>query len=615
MKKALLVTLLATMLICVFALCVSATGFESSFTSEVTKYYAEDGQTELTPDWADLSDKNATAVLKKADETYIRIPLYYIYQTNKSTELRHEIRTSKGSAGFRYDWIKEQLGEEFTHDNLVALDIPEGIIKTSGLNNYKALKEVVFPLTATSFPKSEKHPALEKVFAKQKMEANGTITGITSVSDYAFKSVATLQYFKLELDYATYVGANAFLGCAVKELRFEGPFTGIGGSPFGSCKQLETVYINNTSGNIYVCDQGFKGSSALKSVKTNGISFNNYTFENVNALTNGGLELVATNTGDVGYMAFKNATNFSSITLTGVTSIGGSAFLNCTNLKSIDISGPITSIDNNIFSGSKNIESAIIRVIGNTFSDQTSVGGVNSIVSKANYEGDKDAYATGNHIIYGYTVCDLTYNGVHLEDNNPCVINCTRCGTTGVAEENPVHKEASVIEYASYDKVGTITTTCQNEGCKHKAVTEAPALFEAIGYSVPEDIDKGGIVIGYIVNHSAVAEYEKNTGKTVNYGVYAVAQKNLGENDIFDENGNVADGVVDAKVEKNAYVSFEFKIVGFNDDTKDSKLAMGAYVAVTKGETTEYSYIQLGTPAEGAKYAFTSYAEYLKSFS
>ena len=147
------------------------------------------------------------------------------------------------------------------------------------------------------------------------------------------------------------------------------------------------------------------------------------------------------------------------------------------------------------------------------------------------------------------------------------------------------------------------------------AVTEAPALFEAIGYSVPEDIDKGGIVIGYIVNHSAVAEYEKNTGKTVNYGVYAVAQDKLGENDIFDENGNVADGVVDAKVEKNAYVSFEFKIVGFNDDTKDEKLALGAYVAVTKDKVTEYSYIQLGTPAEGAKYAFTSYTEYLASLS
>ena len=181
MKKALLVALLATMLVLVFALCVSAAGFVSSFTTDVTEIGTG-------PDWADLSDKNATAVLKKADETYVRIPLYYIYQANKSTELRHEIRTKTGSTGFRYDWINEQLDEEFTHANLVALDIPEGIKTTSGLNTYSALKEVVFPLTATGFPKSENHPALEKVFAKQLREADGTVKGITTVSSYAFKN-------------------------------------------------------------------------------------------------------------------------------------------------------------------------------------------------------------------------------------------------------------------------------------------------------------------------------------------------------------------------------------------------------------------------------------------
>ena len=69
--------------------------------------------------------------------------------------------------------------------------------------------------------------------------------------------------------------------------------------------------------------------------------------------------------------------------------------------------------------------------------------------------------------------------------------------------------------------------------------------------------------------HQASAASAAGAEPSVNYGVYAVAQDKLGENDIFDENGNVADGVVDAKVEKNAYVSFEFKIVGFNDDTKD----------------------------------------------
>ena len=34
---------------------------------------------------------------------------------------------------------------------------------------------------------------------------------------------------------------------------------------------------------------------------------------------------------------------------------------------------------------------------------------------------------------------------------------------------------------------------------------------------------------------------------------------------------------------------------------------MGAYVAVTEGETTEYSILQSGTPNENEKYCFVSY--------
>ena len=34
---------------------------------------------------------------------------------------------------------------------------------------------------------------------------------------------------------------------------------------------------------------------------------------------------------------------------------------------------------------------------------------------------------------------------------------------------------------------------------------------------------------------------------------------------------------------------------------------MGAYVAVSDGKTTEYSYIQDGAPIVGEKYSFVSY--------
>ena len=47
-------------------------------------------------------------------------------------------------------------------------------------------------------------------------------------------------------------------------------------------------------------------------------------------------------------------------------------------------------------------------------------------------------------------------------------------------------------------------------------------------------------------------------------------------------------------------LSFAF----YEDEHKDIKLAMGAYVAVTDGEITEYSYMQGGKLNENEKYCF-----------
>ena len=51
-------------------------------------------------------------------------------------------------------------------------------------------------------------------------------------------------------------------------------------------------------------------------------------------------------------------------------------------------------------------------------------------------------------------------------------------------------------------------------------------------------------------------------------------------------------------------------MVGVTDGengNKNSPFAMGAYVEVTDGEETTYSYIQAGTPLEGEKYFFTTF--------
>lgn len=343
-KRILLTALFVVMLVCALSFAISASDFKSSYTENVTKFYDADGA-ELMPDWVDLDDKNATAVIKLASEEIVRVPLYYIYQ-EKGTELRHEIRTSDSSSGFRYEWVRAQLekagklqaDEVISHASLVALEIPEGTKTTSSLSNYTALEEVVFPLTATGFPKSENNATIKRVFARQELASDGTIKGITTIADYTFKNAKKLEYFKLELDYVTYVGGNAFLNCAVTELYFEGPFTGMGGAAFSGCTQLHTIVVNNTSDTVVsIGSQAFKGAKKLTSVTLNGFSLPDYTFEDVNGLK-GGLTIKLTNVTTFGNMPFKNASNLEHIEITGpITNFGSSTFLGCHNLSTVKV--------------------------------------------------------------------------------------------------------------------------------------------------------------------------------------------------------------------------------------------------------------------------------------
>ena len=96
-KRIFLITLMVALFVCLFAISTSAADmFESDYTEKITKFYDTDGTTELLPDWCNLADKDATAVIKKADGEAIRIPLYYIYQAN-GTSFYGDIRDTSNT--------------------------------------------------------------------------------------------------------------------------------------------------------------------------------------------------------------------------------------------------------------------------------------------------------------------------------------------------------------------------------------------------------------------------------------------------------------------------------------------------------------------------------------
>ena len=176
-----------------------------------------------------------------------------------------------------------------------------------------------------------------------------------------------------------------------------------------------------------------------------------------------------------------------------------------------------------------------------------------------------------------------------------------------------IHNKTETVSYANgYSNVGVQTTICTNEGCTYSEAVEAPALFTCLGYSAPENGDDG-ISIKYTVNGAAIAEYERVTGATLSYGMFATTKQAVGNGDIFDADGNTVNGAIALDVTKSGFTFIALKMVGFDkEDSKEAFFAIGAYAITTLEGEKSYSYLQEGTPLEGEKYAFIKYNDFIK---
>ena len=201
-------------------------------------------------------------------------------------------------------------------------------------------------------------------------------------------------------------------------------------------------------------------------------------------------------------------------------------------------------------------------------------------------------------------------------------INALNASSGNVIYENSCYlnghtlSDKEILSYPNgYCMAGVKYSICTTEGCGYESSkTEIPALFTCLGYSTPTD-GREGLAIGFTLDKEALAEYEEATGKALNYGVFAILKDRLGDNDVFAQDGTAIEGSINADITSYEFVAFELRIEGFIDEYKDVKLAMGAYVAETDGETTKYSYLQAGTPAENEKYCFVSYNDIASSSS
>ena len=444
--------------------------------------------------------------------------------------------------------------------------------------------------------------------------------GITEIGDEAFRGVDSIKYIKLPSTLVT-LGTQAlrdndvlqyidYNNCSIEELgKFEfydnkalitvtlpNSLTSLGADRiFNGCSKLQVLYLPSglTSigsvkniGGLYFTDEPYQ------------LEWTDGMFDSEN--WNGQKPQKPTV-----YYFPENLGNFEE------------AFNSCHNLNDVIVfpEGVTTITNKNTF---YNLDNKTFVFLGEvtSFYQESNKKSNFYFINDSVTEETLTVTGNGKHNLFfhsaGVHACEKTEEiGATCLENAKLVKICF-CGNQYETQENENtalghnHSIFEELVYVNYLEQGDYNYMC--ERCGNIASKEkAPALFLCLGYSASET-GVGGIAIGYMVDGEAIANYTSTTGVTLKYGVFAVMQSKLGDNDVFGDDGAATNGVINAEITNYGFTAFELKVTGFTDEYKDAKLAMGAYVLVKDGENTEYSYMQ--DDAKGEKignYYFVSY--------
>ena len=660
MKRFSLIFLLVALFVCAFAITASAVEIPQ-WPDEITKV---EGMSDKASFGDDGKEGATSRVLMSDGKAY---PAYYICKDSTTlgmtfTELSQKSGTTYAAANVvRIEAPKgtikttEQLFKPANgYTNLVTASFPEGFttlsaytfksadgtdtqftsislpstLTTIGMQafyNCTSFTELVIPEGVQSIPKEMARGAsnLDRVVFP---------STLTEIGELSFRDAGLREGIVIP-EGVTTIYAYAFKGSSVTSAVIPSTLTSTNIEMFRDCASLETVVCNAS---VIPADT-FYDCKALKNV----------TLENTTEIRSRAFYITSKSTGSIqsitipdtvttiGNFAFIRQSLKEVIIPASVTSVGQGIvqenksleravvlcdtistdmFLNCSSMTELVVTTNLTKSATNPVNGASTTK-FITYYTGSSYEDIKALISGTDRITKAEVCTYEDflagKYDTTKAYIFvcDIDLCEVVYDG-HLDDGNACIINCTRCGVSGKAERNPVHAEAMVLNYTSFDKDGTKDTVCTNPGCAYKVEgATAEALFVYIGHSAPEFID-GGMAIGYTINNSAIEEYEKAMGKTVVYGVFAVLEKRLEGDEIINPDETGASGVVHANVSKAGFSAFELKITGFKtDEQKAAKIIFGAYVITSDGNGAEVSYMQSGEPEAGKKYYSVSYSD------
>ncbi len=483
-----------------------------------------------------------------------------------------------------YEWLNTQTGKNYKDENVVELCVPTGVTTGGYFKKDSPFKSIVKLNTGKTLTKTNGD-----------FYQNQTLTHVTFGQGYTNGGLGTWFFNGAKVEYVVFDDNSAITTLptqffanlnTLKGLYLGRSITNIGSGTFSNMGSTN-VFLMNTPNDTEAPEVYYFKSSLVEgnfyNFKTNSATKIWVFPSTVNGIGSGWNIDSSSNIPEKFVFLTSDA---SSIVVNDA--IGGNKF-NTTNMYFPNISSEnatamsVTPATTYYFG--VDAKKASYKGSWGEFTDMLDTDHLHDV----SRDETIDATCIANKISNTYCFCGVKISEVYEEN-------------TALGHD---HTKFLGLMYESYLEEGSYKYQCTR--CDDIKATKADALFTCLGYSAPED-GRGGIAIGYTVNNVAIREYEEATGKTLKYGVFAVAKTKLGTNDIFNkENGTAADGVINAEITGYEFAAFELKIIGFTDTQKDIKLAMGAYVAVTDGETTEYSYMQSGTPNENEKYCFVSY--------
>ena len=532
-KKIFLMLTLVFMLSCLFAV---------SSNAAVAKY--DDAPTKTTIQTLDTD-------IVVFDDGYSCLSAYIFKDVSK-------IENNYGiSNALDFSYIKEKTGESYTVNDIVSIDIPEGITHVGryAFQRNTTVKKVTIPKTVTSFGAAsfENATGLEYCIFEHTEKS-----GLTNFQEYMFVGCTNLKAFSMPDCITTIGGAYHFSGCT----------------------NLRAVYLSK---NLTTWESGGGGARGATFDDCHNVYFVNEPFVCVS-------QSQIPDKPTVYYFPSKLESMANQC-----------IFRECRSLNDVLVFGEkITSAPNQYLF--QNGPANKIVFLGDMTTVSTEYWGNTTHVFFAN-ENDKDSSCVTFSGEKTAVFCNATNNTTHLTDERgstlkapaTCVsvaIYDAKCfcgkvlGEINGTELDPnnhnfdLEKGATIddIKYTAYDKEGVITVLC-GYGCEGTDEIAAEPIFTAEGYSIRED--GKALLGGYKINSEALKAYNEFNGEKLTYGIVMSNAANVVITD-----GEYTGGKGLMVSESNeSYTTVKYVVSGFSatEQLADLNLVITLYVVDENG--------------------------------